>query len=75
MGDVVKFSGITFLDMPPDVLLEAAKGKLESVIILGYTADGEEEYFASSVADGADALWHLQRAAHKLLSMPDEREP
>ena len=72
MGEILKFTGITFLDMPPDTILEAAKGKLESVIVLGYTADGEEEYFASSMADGADALWHLQRAAHKLLSMPDE---
>lgn len=70
MSNVVKFTGITFLDMPPDTILEGALGNLESVIVLGYTNDGEE-YFAASMADGADALWHLQRAAHKLLSMPD----
>lgn len=73
MSNVVKFTGITFLDMPPDVILESALGKLESVIVLGYTNDGEE-YFSASMADGADALWHLQRAAHKLLSMPETHE-
>lgn len=71
---VLKFTGITSLDMPPDVILEGAIGKLESVIVIGYTTDGEE-YFASSMADGADALWHLQRAAHKLICMPDEETP
>ena len=74
MTNVLKFTGITFLDMPPDTILEGALGKLESVIVLGYTNDGEE-YFASSMADGADALWHLQRAAHKLICMPDEETP
>lgn len=73
MSNVVKFTGITFLDMPPDIILEGALGKLESVIVLGYTNDGEE-YFAASMADGADALWHLQRAAHKLLSMPEAEQ-
>lgn len=73
MSNVVKFTGITFLDMPTDTILEGALGKLESVIVLGYTNDGEE-YFAASMADGADALWHLQRAAHKLLSMPETHE-
>jgi len=74
MAEILKFTGITFLDMPTDVILQSAIGKLESVIVLGYTNDGEE-YFASSMADGADALWHLQRAAHKLLSMPETYEP
>ena len=71
MAEILKFTGITFLDMPTDTILDGAMGKLESVIVLGYTTDGEE-YFASSMADGADALWHLQRAAHKLLCMPDK---
>ena len=34
----------------------------------------ENDHFAASMADGADALWHLQRAAHKLLSMPETHE-
>lgn len=73
MSNVLRFTGITFLDTLPDTILEGALGKLESVIVLGYTNDGEE-YFAASMADGADALWHLQRAAHKLLSMPETHE-
>ena len=74
MAEILKFTGITFLDMPTDTILDGAKGKLEIVIVLGYTNDGKE-HFAASMADGADALWHLQRAAHKLLCMPDEETP
>jgi hypothetical protein len=73
MDKVIKFPDITFLDLPPDVILDAAEGKLESVIVIGYTTEGTE-YFASSMADGADALWCLQRAAHKLLSIVDDAE-
>lgn len=73
MSNILKFTGITFLDTPPDTILENAIGNLESVIVIGYTHDGEE-YFAASMPDGADAIWHLQRAAHKLLSMPETHE-
>jgi hypothetical protein len=67
---VVMFDGITRLNLPPDRLLDAAGGKLESVVIAGYDKDGSE-YFASSIADGGEALWILQRASHRLLAMAD----
>lgn len=72
MGNVVNFTGVTKLDLPPDRMLESAVGKLEGVVLLGYTKDGEE-YFASSYADGGDMLWLLERAKKALLS-GDEQE-
>ena len=73
MADILKFHGVTRLDLPPDRLLEEALGRLDSVVIVGYDKDGEE-FFASSVADGAESLWMLQRGAHKLLCMPDAED-
>lgn len=70
--NVVNFSGITKLDMPPDRILDAAKGKLEGgVIVIGYDTDGDE-YFASSIANGPDVLWLLERMKMKLLGIVDE---
>lgn len=72
-ADIFEFNGVTRLDMDPDRLLQAAVGKLETVVIVGYDKDGRE-FFASSVADGAESLWLLQRSAHKLLCMPDAED-
>lgn len=70
--NVVMFDGITKLDMPPDRILEKALGaNLVSVVILGYDSDGEE-YFCSSVADGGEVVWLLERAKMKLLEQVDE---
>ncbi|RPJ29884.1 MAG: hypothetical protein EHM17_16135 [Verrucomicrobiaceae bacterium] len=71
MTNVVRFTGITKLDMPADHVLESALGKLEGVVILGYDKDGQE-YFASSYADGGDMLWLLERAKKALLEVADE---
>jgi hypothetical protein len=70
MGEVVDLDVITTLDMDPDRILERAKGELETAIVIGFDKDGEE-YFASSVADGAQALWILERAKKALLETPD----
>lgn len=69
--NVVMFTGITKNDFDPDFILEAAKGKLEEVVIIGRTADGDE-YFASSHADGGITLWHLARAQHRLMNIVDD---
>jgi hypothetical protein len=71
MTNVVRFTGITKLDMPADHVLESALGKLEGVVILGYDKDGQE-YFASSYTDGGDMLWLLERAKKALLEVADE---
>lgn len=68
MGDIVTFTGITKLDLPPDRLLEAAVGQLDGVVILGYDKEGKE-YFASSYADGGDVLWLMERLKKQLLEV------
>lgn len=68
MNSVVDINCITTIDLDPDRVLSAAIGKLEDVVVIGYSKDGEE-YFASSVADGADVVWHLERAKLKLLEL------
>lgn len=71
MGEVVKFPGITKLDLDPDLVLRDALGKLDQVVIIGFNKDGSE-FFASSQADGGEVLWHLERAKHRLMRIVDE---
>jgi hypothetical protein len=66
MPKPIPLNNITYLDTPPDRILESAIGNLESVVILGYDKD-EEEFFASSIADGGDVLWLLEKCKKKLL--------
>lgn len=73
MSNVVKFPGETLLDLNPDDMLEEAKGKLEKVMIIGYTAEGDE-YFDTSFADGMIAVWLLERIKYLLVSIVDDDE-
>lgn len=57
---------LTYADLPTDKVLAAATNKLSDVVIIGYTKDGEE-YFASSMADGASVLWLAERLKKYLL--------
>ena len=68
MSKVIAFTGITRLDMPPDQVLEAAIGKLEGVVIIGWTKDGKE-YFASTYSDGGTVLWLTERMKKLLLEV------
>lgn len=70
MGEVVLLNNITKLDLPADRVLEAAIEKLDKVVVIGYEKDGDE-YFASSIADGAEVLWLLERLKKKLLDVVD----
>lgn len=56
-------------DLPVARILQGAHdADLEVCVVVGYDKDGEE-YFASSVADGAEVNWCLDRAKLKLLNM------
>lgn len=66
MAKIVPIGCVTYLDMPPDVILEAAKGKMEGVILVGFDKDGEL-YFCSSYADGGTVMWLLELTKKKLL--------
>jgi len=69
MSEVVPFGGITHLDLPTDRVLEAAKGHCtDGVLVLGFDDDGEL-YFASSLADGGEALWLMEKAKKALLEV------
>jgi hypothetical protein len=62
---------VTRLDISPlTVIAGAAGAQLKEVVIVGVKEDGEE-YFASSVSDGADSAWHLQRGIYKLNKIMD----
>lgn len=73
MGNVIDLPVITTLNIDPQRVLAKAldAGLTGGVVIVGYTDDGEE-YFASSIADGADVVWMLERAKLKLLSVKPE---
>lgn len=70
--NVVELRVITSLPLDPNrVLRRALESGMTECVVIGYTKDGGE-YFASSVGDGGDVLWHLERAKHKLLKMADD---
>ena len=68
---VIPLGNITRFDLPPDRVLEGAKGKMEGVVLIGWDKDGDF-YGASSYADGGDVLWLLEQCKRMLLSMGDE---
>lgn len=58
-------------DIPVERIYRWAKSMdFRGVVILGYTKSGDE-YFSSSIADGGEALWLLERAKQKLLKPRD----
>ena len=66
MGQVIPLGNVTSLDIPPDQILENNKGKLESVLIMGWTKDGDF-MAASSQADGGEVLWLMELCKKRLL--------
>lgn len=65
-AEVFIFNGITKLDLPPDRILDQAKGKLQGVMVIGFDHEGEF-YGASSYADGGNAIWLLEICKKKIL--------
>jgi hypothetical protein len=65
-NNVVRFTGLTKLDLEPDAILTAALGSLTEVVIIGTTKDGNQ-YFATSSADGKNILWLLETARFMLM--------
>lgn len=68
--NVIDFDGVTRLDLSPDRVLEKAKGKLEGVVTMGYTKEGDI-YFASSYSDGGTVLWLMESCKKMLLEIDD----
>lgn len=71
-GNVVTAPILTTLGVPVHrVLRSALKADLRDVVVVGYDAEGDE-YFASSMSDGAEVVWMLERAKLQLLTVVDE---
>lgn len=68
---VIRFPGITKLDLDPDLILQEAVGKLEGCVIVGFDKDGND-FFASSYADSGDVVYHLERGKWRLMKLEDE---
>ena len=66
MPNVIPIGGVTSLDFPADRILEDAKGKMDSLVIMGWDKN-EVLYFASSIADGGKVLWLMERCKKLLL--------
>lgn len=67
LGNIIYLGGITKLDVLVERVLQGAlDSDLESVVLVGYTKEGEE-YFASSIADGGTCLWLLEKLKKRLL--------
>jgi len=73
MSNIIALGNITKLDLPVDRVLEEAKEQLTGVIILGWTHDGEA-YFASTLADGGEVMWLLEKCKKDLLDAAEELE-
>lgn len=74
--NVVLLGGITRLPLPVSLVLDGAKKRdLTSVIIIGTDPEGDF-FFASSEPDGPSVLWDLELAKHKLIAygMPKDSD-
>lgn len=63
---IIPFSGITKLDLDPDLILENNKGHFEGFVIIGWDKEGEFSA-ASTYADGGTVIWLLEKCKQKLL--------
>lgn len=65
---IIPLNNVTTLNLPANRVIEAALDKLEDVVILGKTPEGEY-YFASSVTDGGTVLWMMEKLKKELLAV------
>jgi hypothetical protein len=70
MSEVIKLAErgfVTRVELEPStVLTDATKVHFDSVVVIGFEADGTL-YFASSEADGAQVLWLLEVTKLRLM--------
>lgn len=67
--NVIPLGNITRLDLPPERVLENAKARIGAgVVVIGWKEDGGL-YFSSSIADGGEVLWLIEKAKKELLEV------
>lgn len=70
-AQIIELETITTLDLPPErILRKAVEADLDQVIVIGYDKGGNE-YFASSISNGPEVVWALERAKLRLLRTAD----
>lgn len=68
---IIPFTGISKVDLDPDLVLEGNKGEFEGVVLLGFGKDGDTR-FCSTYADGGTILWLLEQCKLRLLQINDD---
>lgn len=69
-ANIVDLNVVSNLAVAPlNTFRQAILADLEQVVILGYRKDSGEEFFASSMPDGAEVVWLLERYKHELMSV------
>ena len=68
---VYTFDGMTKNDIDADFVLEAAKGKMDNVLVLGIDKEGNE-YFAASSSDLGDALLIVELFKKRIVQMYED---
>jgi hypothetical protein len=71
MGTVTVLNTNTTLEVPADRVLEAAIGKVNPVVVIGYDVENDL-YLASSDADVREVLWLLEAAKRELFDVAGE---
>jgi len=69
--NVINGPFITRLNGDPDRTLADCIGQMETVVVIGTDKQGNE-VFVSSIANGPDVLWLLQRHIHKLMHVVED---
>lgn len=70
MSNVVILPVVTKLDCPAERVL-ANLPEMDGVVCIGWKKEDGSFYFASSIADGADVVWLLEKAKLELFKTAD----
>lgn len=65
-NNIIRFTGLTKLDIEPDTILTNATGQLKEVLVIGTTKDGNQ-YLASSSSDAKNMIWHIETAKFMIM--------
>ena len=66
---VIQLHPETELDIPPNRVLDAAKDRLDVVIVAGWDKETGELYFASSTPQGGNIIWLLEKFKNFLMGL------
>lgn len=71
MGDVVQLDApiVDSVELEPDAILEANKGKFQTLVLAGFDKDGQ--IILCSTHSSREALWLLERAKLHLMLETD----